>query len=57
MNIKIDWDKVIEIEPHIEDEGVYTIGIVFDDFTVCTYGYANQKQFIKDYTKLMCERR
>ena len=55
MNIQIDWDRVIEVEPNIESDGLYTIAFVFDDSTVCTYGYADSKLFIKDYTRLMEE--
>jgi len=54
MNIDVDWDKVIEITPHIEGDDCYTIAFVFDDYQVCTYGYSNQKEFLKDYTGIMC---
>lgn len=54
MNIKVDWNKVIEVEPSIE-KNLYFIAIVFQDATMCTLGYANHKQFIKDYTKIMEE--
>jgi hypothetical protein len=54
MNIKIDWDKVIEIEPHIEGDDVYTICIVFNDSQVMSYAYNNKEDFIKDYTDIMC---
>lgn len=53
MNIQIDWDRVIEVEPNIESDGLYTIAFVFDDGTVCTYGYSDSKLFVKDYTRLM----
>ena len=55
MNIEIDWDRVIEVEPNIEDNGLHTIAFVFDDYTVCTYGYSDSKLFIKDYARLMEE--
>lgn len=55
MNIKVDWDKVIEVEPNIEDDNIYTIAIVFDDGTVCTYGYDDKKMFLKDYNKILWE--
>lgn len=52
MHIDIRWDKVIDIEYHIEEEGIYTICFIFEDGQVCTYGYDNQKEFIKDCTKI-----
>lgn len=55
MNIKIDWDKVVDIEPNIEEDDVYTISIVFDDGTVCSYGYNDKKKFLKDYNKILWE--
>lgn len=55
MNIKVDWNKVIEIEPNIEDDSIYTIAIVFDDGEVCTYGYDDKKKFLKDYNKILWE--
>ena len=56
MNVDIHWDKVLEVEPKIEDN-LYFISIVFKDYTICSLGYKDHKQFIKDYTKMMCERR
>ena len=56
MNIEIDWDKVIDIEYHIEDEGIYSICIMFDDNQALTYGYFNQKDYLKDCTDI-AERR
>ena len=53
MNIEIDWDKVMEVEPNIEEDGIYTISFSFVDGTVCSYAYGDSKSFIKDYTKLM----
>lgn len=53
MEINFDIDRVIKFQPTIEDD-CYTISMVFDNYEVCTYGYSNHKDFIKDYTKLMC---
>lgn len=55
MNIKVDWTKVVEIEPNVEDEDIYTIAIVFDDGTVCTYGYNDRDLFKEDYKKILWE--
>lgn len=55
MNIKVDWTKVVEVEPNIEEDNIYTIAIVFDDGTVCTYGYSDKDKFLKDYNKILWE--
>lgn len=52
MRINFDMNKVVKFQPTIED-GCYTISMVFDNYEVCTYGYSNSKDFIKDYTRLM----
>lgn len=54
MNIKVDWKRVLECTPCIEGNGYYTITFLFDDGQVCTYGYDNQKDFIKDCTYVKC---
>lgn len=56
MNIQIDYDKLLHIQSNIEGDDFYTISMLFDDGQVCTYGYSNQKDFLKDYTKIKCER-
>ena len=53
MNIEVDWDRVIDVEPKIEEDSIYTISFSFDDGTVCTYAYSNSKMFVKDYTNLI----
>ena len=55
MNIKVDWTKVVEVEPSIEEDNTYAISIVFDDGTVCTYGYSDKKKFLIDYNKILWE--
>lgn len=55
MNIKVDWTKVVEVEPNIEEDNIYTIAIVFEDSTVCTYGYSDKDKFLKDYNKILWE--
>ena len=54
MNIKVDWDKVIDCTPSIEGDGFFTISFLFDNGQVCTYGYDNKKDFLKDYTDIKC---
>ena len=56
MNIEIDWDKVVDIEYHIEGDGIYSISIMFNDNQALTYGYSNQKDYLKDCTDI-AERR
>lgn len=55
MNIKIDWSKVIEVEPYIESDNIYMVSVAFNDGQVMTYAYNNQQDFIKAYTKIMHE--
>lgn len=50
MNIKIDWDKVVDIQGNAEGDGYYTISVLFDNGQALTYGYTDQKEFMKDYT-------
>lgn len=52
MLVDIDFDRVIDIEYHIEDEGIYSISFSFDNGEAMTYGYFNQKDFVKDCTKI-----
>lgn len=57
MKIRFDWEDVMEVEPSIEGDNYYCISFVFKDGNVCTYGYSNSKDFIKDYTDLMTDKR
>lgn len=50
MNIKIEWDKVVDMQANTEGDGYYTISVLFDDGQALTYGYTDQKEFMKDYT-------
>lgn len=52
MKIEFDVRDVLEIEPHIEDGGIFAICIVFKNGEVLTYGYSDYKPFIEDYTEL-----
>ena len=52
MKIKFDIKDVIEIEPHIEGDGIYSICLVFNNGEVLTYGYSDHEAFIEDYTEL-----
>lgn len=54
MEIRVNWNEVIKCEPHIEGDDCYTISFLFKNGQVCTYGYNNNKEFIKDYTNIMC---
>lgn len=58
MNVDIDWDRVIDVDMHIEeDDFIYTICFVFDDGCVMTYGYSDYKKFIRDCTKVADRRK
>lgn len=52
MEIKVDWDKVKNIEYHIEGDGIWSISFSFENGEACTYGYTNLKDYIKDCTKI-----
>ena len=56
MYVEIQWDKVIDIEYNIEGEGIYSISLMFDNGQAMTYGYFNQREFLKDCTEI-AERR
>lgn len=55
MNIKVDEDSLVNVEYHIEEDGIYTITFEFDNGQCCTYGYSNVNDFIKDCTKLVAK--
>ena len=52
MKIKFNIKDVIEVEPHIEGDGIYSICLVFSNGEVLTYGYSDHEAFIEDYTEL-----
>lgn len=52
MHIKINWDRVIDIEYNIEEEGIWSITFLFDDMEAVTYGYTNLKDYMKDCTEI-----
>ena len=53
MNIEVDWDRVVDVEPRIEEDSIYTISFGFDDGTACTYAYTDSKKFVRDYTEMI----
>lgn len=52
MHIDIDWSKVVDIEYHIEEAGIWSITMLFDDNEAVTYGYTNLKDYMKDCTEI-----
>lgn len=55
MNINIDWNKVIDVEYHIEGDGIWSISVAFDNGQACTYGYTNMKDYLRDCTEIACK--
>ena len=52
MHIDIDWSKVVDIEYHIEEEGIWSITMLFNDNEAVTYGYTNLKDYMRDCTEI-----
>lgn len=52
MEIKVDLDKVVDIEYNIEPDDIWSISFSFENGDACTYGYTDVKPFIKDCTEI-----
>jgi hypothetical protein len=57
MNINLKWSEVVDIEPRIETDDIFSIVILFKDNSHCIYTYRDSDKFIKDYTNLMIIKR
>ena len=49
-----DWSRVLEIEPGIHNDDIYTIAVVYDSGAI-SFAYDNKEDYIRDYKHLLKE--